>query len=196
MSKKLKNLLAAKGVLYLLTRFGGSALRRCSFDQYYKSGCWDYFETEHSMEMVEVVEKYANKGRVLDIGCGPGILASLLNSDSFEYYCGVDASPEAIARAQKRKNEKIDFEIGDIQNYKCRDKFDLIVFEESLYYVPFFRRQLLKRYAQQLQPGGVFVVTVAHPNRFRGMIKMIHKNFQIIEERFFSNSHRLLLVFC
>jgi SAM-dependent methyltransferase len=195
MSKNLKNLLSAKGVLYLLTRYAGSVLRRCAFDQLYRSGRWDHLDKDHSKEVVKVVEKYANKGRILDMGCGPGILVSLLNAGSFEYYRGVDASSEAIALAQKRKSEKVHFETGDIQNYKCSDNFDLIVFDESLYYVPFFRYQILKRYARWLRPGGTFIVTVADPHRFKHMIKIIRKRFQTVEDRYFKNSGRLLLVF-
>jgi trans-aconitate methyltransferase len=193
--KKLKSFLSAKGVLYFLTRYAGSAIRRCSFDQYYKSGRWDYLDSDHSGEMVKVVERYANKGRILDMGCGPGILAGLLNHSSFEYYRGVDASSEAIAKARKRANERICFDIGDIQRYECEDDFDLIVFEESLYYVPFFRYRLLKRYCRRLRPDGMFIVTVADPKRFRRMIRMIREKFQIIEDRYFKNSNRWLLVF-
>jgi len=146
--------------------------------------------------MVRVVEKYAKKGRILDMGCGTGILASMLNPDCFEHYLGVDASQEAIALAQKRKNVKVNFEVSDIQSYKCRGKFDLIMFEESLYYVPFFRRRLLMRFAQSLCPEGLFIVTVADPNRFRRMIRMIRKNFQVVEDRFTSpTGRRLILVF-
>lgn len=195
MVKRLKNILAAKGVLYLLTRYAGSVMRRCSFDQYYKSGRWDYLDNTHNPEIVNIVEKYANKGRILDMGCGPGILASLLNPDFFEYYRGVDISSEAIALARKRKSEKVHFEISDIQSYSCTDDFDLIIFEESLYYVPFFRRRLLRCYAQRLRPGGSFIVTATHPRRFARMIKMIRKNFTVIEDKYFTNSRRSLLVF-
>jgi SAM-dependent methyltransferase len=194
-SKKLKSILSAKGVLYFLTRYAGSAMRRCSFNQYYKSGRWDYLDSDHSEEMVKVVEKYANRGRILDMGCGPGILASLLNPGSFEYYRGVDASSEAIALARKRAGEKVHFDIGDIQSYECEDSFDLIVFEESLYYVPFFRHRLLKYYAKRLRLKGLFIVTVADPARFAGMIRMIRRNFQVLEDRYFQESRRLLLVF-
>ncbi|MCX5636185.1 MAG: class I SAM-dependent methyltransferase [Planctomycetota bacterium] len=188
-------MLSTSGILYLFTRFGGSKLRQQAFDQKYTDGSWDYFDKDHSLEMRKVVEKYARKGRILDMGCGTGILASMLNPDSFEYYLGVDASREAIALAQKRQSNKINFEISDIQSCKCKERFDLIVFEESLYYVPFFRRRLLQRFAESLRPEGLFIVTVADPNRFGRMIRMIRKKFQIIEDRYFKNSSRLLLVF-
>jgi SAM-dependent methyltransferase len=75
-------------------------------------------------------------------------------------------------------------------------EYDLILFEESLYYVPFSRQRLLRRYARSLRPGGLFIVTVAHPDQFTGMIRMIRTNFQIIEDKFASPlSGRLLLAF-
>jgi len=195
MLKRLKAILTVPGILYFFTRFGGSALRRQAFNQKYRDGSWDYFDKEHSPEMVKVIEEYAKQGRILDMGCGTGILASMLCPDSFEHYLGVDVSPEAITKAYKRKSGKIQFEISNIQSYRCKADFDLIVFEESLYYVPIFRRRLLRRFAQHLRPGGLFVVTVADPRRFKGMIRMIRKNFQIIEDRCFQESKRLLLVF-
>ena len=188
-------LLATRGILYLLTRFGGSVLRRSSFDQYYKSGKWDYFEKEHSPDMVAVVERCARGGAVLDMGCGPGALPALLNPESFESYVGIDASAEAIGRASKRQGDGIEFAVSDIQSYQCQGRFDVIVFEESLYYVPYFRKRLLDRYRRHLSCDGVFVVTVADVRRYRRMIGMIRKNFEILEDRCFENSERLLLVF-
>ena len=169
-------------------------MRRWSFDEYYKSGRWDRLDATHSAEMVKVVEKYAKKGRILDMGCGTGILASRLADDSFEYYRGVDASSEAVALGRRRTSGKVGFEVDDIQSYECEDDFDCIVFEESLYYVPFFRRRLLKRYSRRLRPGGVFVVTVAHPQRFPRMVRMIRDNFEMVEDRV-SPGGRLYLVF-
>ena len=191
--KKLTKLFSIRAILYYLcTRFGSRRVRGWAFDQKHPK------EYSHSPESstVTLVEKYARKGRILDLGCGTGSLASDLNPDSYESYLGVDVSPAAIGIAQKRKTSKINFEVGDLQHYKCEEKYDLIVFEESLYYVPFFRRRLLRRYAQYLNPGGLFIVTIAHPAQFRGMIRMIRRNFQIIEDRFTpAGGERLLLVF-
>ena len=184
------------GVLYVLTRFGGKRGRCIALDRYYVSGEWDYFENAHSREIVKVVETYARGGRILEMGCGPGGLAKCLDSNSFAFYLGVDASPEAMRRAWKLESDRMRFEVGEIQTYRCREKYDVIVFDESLYYAPFFRRRLLRRYAASLLPGGHFVVTVAHPGRFAGMIRMIRKNFTVVEDRSPSlGSKRVLLVF-
>jgi SAM-dependent methyltransferase len=195
MVRNTRRVFATRGVFYLLTRLGGSVLRRRSFDEYYRSGQWDRLDNSHSGEIVKVVEKYARRGRILDMGCGTGILAARLADDSFEYYRGIDASSEAIALARKRAGRKVAFEIGDIQSYRCEDDFDCIVFEDSLYYVLSFRYRLLKRYAERLRPGGVFVVTVADPRRFSPMVGMIRKRFEMVEDRLAPGGARLYLVF-
>jgi SAM-dependent methyltransferase len=182
-------------VYYLFTRFGSWNMRSWAYDRQTGKEGWKFLDKTHSSEVVRVVEKYANNGRILDMGCGPGTLVSLLNPSSFKYYQGVDVSSEAIALARKRASEKIHFERESIQSYECKDSFDLIVFEESLYYVLFFRYRLLKRYAKWLHPGGVFIVTVTDPSRFARMIGMIRRKFRVIEDRYFQNSMRLLLIF-
>jgi SAM-dependent methyltransferase len=194
--KKLTKLFSIREILYYLcTRFGGRRVRGWAFEHTYGKEVWDLLDKTHSREIVKVVEKYARKGRILDLGCGTGTLVSELNPNSFGAYLGIDISPAAINMAQKRKSQKIDFEVGDIESYQCKDTFDLIVFEESLYYVPFFRRRLLRRYARYLRPGGLFAVTIAHPDRFRGMIRMVRRNFQMVEDRFAPGGRRLYLVF-
>ena len=179
----------------MITRFGGRRLRNKVFDHCYQKGKWDYLEHDHASEIVVTVEKYANKGCILDMGCGPGILATLLSDESFEMYMGVDGSSDAIHRASKRSSEKIHFKVGDFQHYECKEQFDVILFEESLYYAPFRRRSLLMRFAKWLKPSGVFIVTVSDPKRFFHLVEMIRKNFKIVEDKCFENLQRVMLVF-
>lgn len=197
--KRLKKILSIGAIThYLCTRFGSPRLRGWAFAREYQKGRRNCSGDSHSSQSqtVSAAEEYARKGRILDLGCGADPLAFHLNPDRFESYLGVDVSPLAISMAQKRKSPKINFEIGDLRHYKCKEKYDLIVFEESLYYVPFFRRRLLRRYARRLRPGGLFLVTIRDPDRFRGMIRMIRKNFQVVEDRFASpTGGRLILVF-
>jgi 2-polyprenyl-3-methyl-5-hydroxy-6-metoxy-1,4-benzoquinol methylase len=191
----LQKVLFSKGVLYFLTRFCGSTLRRYVFDAGYESGKWQLLDKDHSDEMVRKVEEYSRGGRILDMGCGTGILASRLNLKSFSYYRGIDISVHALKLAQKRANEHICFEQGCLQSYVCHDLFNVIIFEESLYYIPFRRLKVLRRSAKQLLPGGFFIVTISDPQRFAGMIEMIRKHFHIIEDRCFTDSERHLMVF-
>jgi SAM-dependent methyltransferase len=198
-SARVKKLFSIRLILhYLCTRLGNQRLRSWAFDQKYSEEWSNHLGETHSSESptVKFVEKYARKGRILDLGCGTGGFVSRLSHSYFESYLGVDVSPTAISIAKRRKSRKADFEVGDLRSYECKEEYDLILFQESLYYVPFSRYQLLLRYARSLRPGGLLIVTVAHPDQFRGMIRMIRRNFQIIEDKLApSRSGRLLLAF-
>ena len=199
MSSIFRKILTTRGILYVLTRFCGSNLRSRSFDEIYKNGRWINTEEHYTKgvhkELVELVEKYARQGRILDMGCGTGALGVSLNPNTYESYQGVDISTKAIEFAKKEENTKIHYEIGEIKNYVSKKNFDLIVFKESLYYVPFFRKKLLNKYAKNLRPDGLFIVTIIQHERFARLANMIRKNFNIIEDRFFQSRDILLLVF-
>jgi SAM-dependent methyltransferase len=194
LARWLRSFLCFPGVQYLTTRLGGRNLRRWSFDEKFRSGEWN-FVSEASSELVRTVERYAGQGNILMLGCGTASLASALNPESFRSLLGVDLSPEAIARARERANHKVRFEVGDMLQFTSAEKFSVIVFSESLYYIKSWQRQkLLERAAQMLAPGGRIVVTVAQPDRFAGMLRMMRQNFQIAEERNFPGSSRRLVV--
>jgi SAM-dependent methyltransferase len=183
------------GVQYLATRFGGAALRRWGFDEKYRSGAWNY-ATEPSAELVQIVERYARGGHVLMLGCGTGSIATALRPDSFTSFLGVDLSPEGVARANRQCSSKVRFQVSDMLQFQSEQKFDVILFSESLYYLrPGRRRPLLARIARMLAPRGRIIVTIAQPRRFAGILRMVRRHFRVEEDRCFTDSQRHLLVF-
>jgi cyclopropane fatty-acyl-phospholipid synthase-like methyltransferase len=69
------------------------------------------------------------KGKILDLGCGPGTQAIALAKTGFKV-TGTDVSPAAIAKAQQlaqSENVKIKFVVDDILNSAITDQFDVIV---------------------------------------------------------------------
>jgi trans-aconitate methyltransferase len=192
---RLQKVLTLPGVHFLATRFGSDALRKQSFDEKYRDGTWN-FAADRSSEMVALVEGYAQQGQILVLGCGTAAIASALDAGKFASLLGVDLSEEAIARARKQENEKIRFQVGDMLKHQCATSYDLILFPESIYYVSVFRRKrLLKRLAQCLTKGGRIMVTLAQPNRYAGTLRMIRRCFQVVEDRYFLESKRYLIVF-
>lgn len=191
-----KRIFSLKGILYLVTRFGSENARKLALDGYYESGKWDYFESTHSEEVIASLEKYLNKGALLDMGCGPGIVSSLLDPDSYSYYLGVDASEEAINRANARATENKRFICRDFQGVDFgQEVFSVILFEESLYYLSSGHVDYCQKLKKHLLPGGVFIVTVADPKRYASLLSSIRGAFNILEDRPLGNSRRCLLVF-
>ncbi len=197
MRARLERLLSMPGVHFLATRFGGPMLRALSFDQKYIDGEWDAdYHSPEAAEITALMQRYARKGDILDLGCGTALFVDLLAPNEFSSYVGVDLSREAIAKARERRSGKATFVVADIATYPPDRSFDLIIFRESLYYIPARQRlAVLLRYARCLKPEGVFVVTVQQRRRFAGMIDMIRGHFRVLEDRRFSDQLPCLLVF-
>jgi 2-polyprenyl-6-hydroxyphenyl methylase/3-demethylubiquinone-9 3-methyltransferase len=150
MPGKLKKLFTARGLHYLFTRFGSAALRKKCFDEKYLNGEWDY-SGKPDFPLAVVVEKYAAAGHILILGCGSASVVGALKPGSFQTLLGIDLSPEAVKLASRQKSEAVRFEVGDIAEFKCGRKYDVILFAESIYYVsPLRRKKLLKYLAERI----------------------------------------------
>jgi 2-polyprenyl-3-methyl-5-hydroxy-6-metoxy-1,4-benzoquinol methylase len=191
----IRTLLTARGVHFLVTRFGPARLRRVAFDEKYRRGAWR-FDGDSSVELSAAVLRYLGQGDLLMLGCGGASVLRNIDDSAVSSVLGVDLSSEAIRVAERYANDKIRFEIGDMETFECRHRYDAILFSESLYYVPAKRHlPTLFRLALKLKPGGVFVVTLAEPGRYQHIIDTVRKHFRVLEDRRFTGSERHLLVF-
>jgi 2-polyprenyl-3-methyl-5-hydroxy-6-metoxy-1,4-benzoquinol methylase len=73
-------------------------------------------------------------GSVLDVGCGEGLLQQRLGLSGYSKYVGIDISETAINEASSRQDEKTSFICADAVTYTPNELFDVIVFNEALYY--------------------------------------------------------------
>ena len=80
--------------------------------------------------------KLQNCSHVLDIGCGNGRITEHLSDEVGVQFLGVDISTEAIDSALERtkKNEKISFRQENLDALDLSEKFDAILFLDTLYY--------------------------------------------------------------
>ncbi|MFY9691470.1 MAG: class I SAM-dependent methyltransferase, partial [Candidatus Acidiferrales bacterium] len=144
------------------------------------------------------LEKYANNGSILDLGCGPGNTANELNASVYQHYVGVDISEAALEKARKRTSEngrdrKNVFAQGDFVGYKPTQQFDVILFRESMYHVPIVKiKETLDRYANYLKPAGVLIVRIATSDKEHGgkdkprpaaMVRVMETEFDVVEKR-------------
>ena len=107
-----------------------------------------------------VVEAFEPGGRLLDVGCGPGLLAHLLERAGFSgSYLGLDPDPRKIDRARRWLAESVGrrFEAGSVEA-ASNGAFSQVALLDVLYLVPTAERGLfVARAACALAPGGVLV---------------------------------------
>lgn len=111
---------------------------------------------------------------VLDIGCGDGILVGAMPDASFEAYLGIDLSEEAIRKANARALQNAQFEVGNFEDWMPKQNYDVIVFNETLYYAK-DPLALVERYAGCLKEGGMIIVSMC---RFLHHPLMLWRNLE------------------
>jgi SAM-dependent methyltransferase len=149
------------------------------------------------------VEKYAAQGRILDLGCGSGDTAVELALDSYRDYTGVDISDVAIAKAVLRSQEagraqKNHFDQSDFSNYTLAGQYNVILFRDSIYYVPLRKiKTMLEGYSAHLTANGVFIVrSFGRGNdNDRQIVKIFEDNFKVVDQYLHRDHQALIVIF-
>jgi len=137
---KIRNILYQK----LLWRYAfGNRVPRSIWEKQFSSGVWDYLysdkEKQHYQVIASYVGYYASMPSLLDVGCGQGVLYHYIKENSNPIkYSGLDISKQAIEIGKKEFPEA-NFYQADFDREKLNGKFDIVVFNETLYY---FKRPL------------------------------------------------------
>jgi len=121
------------------------------------------FADERALPFHHLVAAVAHLGpkRVLDIGCGPGALtATLLERWPAADILGIDSSAEMIELACRRSvPDRLAFELADITVWTPDSRFDMVVSNACLHWIPDHRR-LLPRLVSMLTDQGTLAFQV------------------------------------
>ena len=97
------------------------------------------FAEERGRPFLELIERIgaSNPRRVVDLGCGPGKLTTLL-ADRWPAaeVIGIDSSAEMIKQATALGDDRVRFEIGDISSWQPGTHDDVVVTNAALQWVP------------------------------------------------------------
>lgn len=112
----------------------------------------------------KILEFVPEKGKILELGCGYGLMSNLLASDSEDReITGIDVSPEKLSVAEKTLNNRrnIRFKLSDIFNPALfeTNKFGCIIIIDVLYLVPFEKWGIIfDNCYNALEDGGVLLL--------------------------------------
>lgn len=177
--------------------YGPSKIKRALWDKEFSGTKWDFIDNTASDCIYSHLEKFANGGSILDLGCGPGNTANEVTPGSYQRYVGVDISESALAKAVQRTREsgrgdKNSFVNSDFLGYMPTQDFDVILFRESMYHVPYGQvLEILGKYSKHLKKSGVFIVRLYAGDIPTGKIKhrvtrklnLIRREFEVVESR-------------
>jgi len=167
--------------------YGDSPKPKDGWDAQFSDGQWDYMRKEEARyaAVVDSLAQFGAGGSILDVGCGEGILFQHVRGRSLPYqlYVGVDISEVAVAKLAHLNDPRHRFVQGDGDTYEPHGRFDVIVFNESLYYLQEPLRAL-HRYAAALKSGGVILVsTYTASRRALAILRDARKQFTVVYEQ-------------
>jgi len=132
------------------------------FDSEYAAGDWDHLTDVLERPRYGVIAAYcqhfAPGGRLLDVGCGVGLLVPHIGADANVAYVGVDVSAQAVAAAEAGASGRVTFHVADIAGYSPAGRFDVVIFNEVLYYLH-APGEVFARYSRLLAPAGIMIVS-------------------------------------
>jgi 2-polyprenyl-3-methyl-5-hydroxy-6-metoxy-1,4-benzoquinol methylase len=180
--------------------WGTSRMKQEMWDREFGNGRWDHIESTKGDCVYRFVEKMARGGRILDLGCGSGNTGVELRRDAYKEYVGVDISKVAIDKAEARA--KGDGRVNhvyyqsDILDYRPDRKFDVILFRESLCYVPMGKvKRTIDHFLGSLTEDGTIIVRLCDRAGYSKYVDLVRSNYRIIEEFEEPGSKTIIQVF-
>lgn len=109
-----------------------------TYEEKYRNGYGIKYPEGHIIRIMknilpELIQKMPIEGNFLDFGCGNGVHSKFFADEGFSVF-GVDISKRAIELA-KNNNKEYQENFFTIKDNKFDNKFDVILANQSLYYL-------------------------------------------------------------
>lgn len=169
-------------------------ISQATLDLLHKEGNWDSLDSIDEVAQCAVIVGYVHylfvSPTILDVGCGRGRLLKLFDTTRLKSYVGIDLSVEAIRQAESLAIEKATFEVANLEEWNPTERFDSIIFNDSLCYAQEHPANVLSRYTHALNKDGVVIVSLYRYGNHRMLWKNIEKHFVTINSTTVKNRKR------
>jgi len=114
-------------------------------------------------EIRGMIDKSAK--RVLDVGCGAGILGECLKKEGIKWVTGVELNKEAADEARKKLDLVLNLDIENPDRELTYDEFDCIVFADVLEHLK-NPHAILRKYWKYLKDDGYVVASIPNMQNY------------------------------
>lgn len=187
---------------WLIQAYGTETIKKGLWNSEYVSGRWGQPDSTASDCVYPCLVDHAAGGSILELGCGACPTAVELPFDAYSSFVGVDISDVAVEEAIRRsaasgRASKNRFEASDIVSYLPKNRFNVILFRDSIYYLPPGKiKSTLSRYANYLTKDGVFIAR-GHSEipKLAAALEIVEGNFTVLERHKQINPPAIVVVF-
>jgi predicted TPR repeat methyltransferase len=128
----------------------------------YENGLWNRLHGSEEFARYTLVSGYIHKSglqvSLLDIGCGEGLILKHLNLDMIGEYTGIDIAQAALDKISPKRGQDR-YICSSLENYSPDAKWDVVLFNEVLYYTSDPVAQL-KKFEGSLKKNGYYVISI------------------------------------
>ena len=137
-------------------------------------------ETRNAITLALIRMCAPNARTILDMGCASGALFRTPGGEAYSY-TGVDISSVAIEDG-RRQSPKADLHVARLEDFQPAHSFDVIVFNEVLYYLDIdMAAAQVTRYAEHLDPGGTILVSMKHDSKSGAVFRALLVRFKWLD---------------
>ncbi|MBI5396343.1 MAG: class I SAM-dependent methyltransferase [Verrucomicrobia bacterium] len=160
-------------VIKVFDRFSGEAWDALYDEHAPAVDTWKFIQRKLRVEELLATEK---PGRLLDVGCGTGVMAPVFLERGWEFV-GVDLAPKMIDYARQRfaGQPKAQFHAGTLESLKLPvASFDAVMAMGLVEYLNDEElRSVMQEMARVLKPGGVLVVSAIQPHSLDSVLRRL-----------------------
>lgn len=158
----------------------------------YATGRWDGLKEVVELERQQVIQTFFNQfkpdGSLLEFGCGFGVLpAQVFQSKGYSKYLGIDVSDFVVEKAQSFADKRTFFEVGDMENYVFREKWDAIVLNECIYYAKDIPKLITHCLKNGLKTDGVLIVSSHEFKRSAAIWNDLNQQMTLLDSKIVEN---------